>query len=506
MDQYELIRTAHRVYGKSIRQIQRETGHHRVTIRKALKGLEPKYRRVKPVPQPVMGPVAETVKRWLLEDRERPVKQRHTARRIYTRLVEEEGFQGSETTVRRWVREWKAAQGWGKQEAVVPLDPEVVREAEVDWGTAWVRMAGQRRRIKLFAMRSRYSGKAFVRVYPWERQEMFFDAHMQAFEYFGGVFPELVYDNLSLSVRRILGGKKRIEQERFVSFRIYYTYRARFCTPGQGREKGGVEGLIGFARRNFLVPVPEVTDFQELNEHLLQRCQEQGGRRIRGREDARSIDERFASERAWLLPLPESRFENMKILKVRADRYQTVNVDRNRYSVPGACVGRWLRAHVGCEKVEIYLEDRKVVEHERIFSNSKWQIDPRHYLDLIQQRVGAFEGARPILQWRARWPRSYEVLLQTLRRKQGDNAGTQEFVRILKLHQAHESPAVERAVEKALEHRCPGYESIRHLIGLESSALRFVEPLAADRIPGVTDQAVSRTRVEAFNALLAEAP
>ena len=282
MDQYELIRTAHRVYGKSIRQIQRETGHHRVTIRKALRGLEPKYRRVKPVVHPVMGPVAETVKRWLREDRERPVKQRHTARRIYTRLVEEEGFQGSETTVRRWVREWKASQGWGRREAVVPLDPEVAREAEVDWGTAWVRMAGQRRRIKLFVMRSRYSGKAFVRAYPWERQEMFFDGHMHAFEYFGGVFPELVYDNLSLSVRRILRGKQRIEQERFVSFRSYYTYRARFCTPGQGREKGGVEGHIGYARRNFLVPVPEVADFPELNERLHERCQAQGRRRIPG--------------------------------------------------------------------------------------------------------------------------------------------------------------------------------------------------------------------------------
>ena len=506
MDQYELIRTAHRVYGKSIRQIQRETGHHRVTIRKALRGLEPKYRRVKPVLHPVMGPVAETVKRWLREDRERPVKQRHTARRIYTRLVEEEGFQGSETTVRRWVREWKASQGWGQREAVVPLDPEAAREAEVDWGTAWVRMAGQRRRIKLFVMRSRYSGKAFVRAYPWERQEMFFDGHRHAFEYFGGVFPELVYDNLSLSVRRILRGKQRIEQERFVSFRSYYTYRARFCTPGQGREKGGVEGHIGYARRNFLVPVPEVADFQELNERLHERFQAQGRRRIRGREDARSIDERFEAERGRLLPLPETPFENTKILRVRADRYQTVNVDRNRYSVPGAYVGRWLRAHVGCDQVEIYLQDRKVVEHERIFANSKWQIDPRHYLDLIEQRVGAFERARPILQWRARWPRSYEVLLQTLRQKQGDNAGTREFVRILKLHRAHESPVVERAVEKALEHHCPGYESIRHLIGLESSPLRFVEPLAPDRIPGVTDQAVSQTRVEDFNALLTEAP
>ncbi len=267
-----------------------------------------------------------------------------------------------------------------------------------------------------------------------------------------------------------------------------------------------MEGLIGFARRNFLVPVPEVADFQELNEQLLGRCQEQGSRRIRGREDARSIEERFEAERASLLPLPESPFENTKVLRVRVDRYQTVNVDRNRYSVPGAYVGRWLRAHVGCEKVEVYAQERKLVEHERIFANSKWQIDPRHYLDLIQQRVGAFERARPILQWRARWPQSYEVLLQTLRQKRGENAGTREFVRILKLHREHESPLVERAVATALEHHCPGYESIRHLIGLESSPLRVLAPLPQDRIPGVTDQAVSRTRVEAFNALLAEAP
>ena len=293
MDQFELIRTAARVYGKSIRQIGRETGHHRVTIRKALAGKELKYRRQKKPRAPVMDSVAKIVEQWLLGDRQRPRKQRHTARRVYTRLREEHEFTGAEVTVRRWVREWKAAHGWGRREAVVPLDPEVAREAEVDWGTAWVLMAGRRRQVKLFVMRSRYSAKPFVRAYPWERQEMFFDGHMHAFHYYGGVFRELIYDNLTQSVKRILRGKKRLEQERFVSFRSHYTYRARYCTPGQGQEKGGVEGLIGFARRNFLVPLPRVRDFEELNHLLAQRCEQYGTHQIGGREDSRTVDERF---------------------------------------------------------------------------------------------------------------------------------------------------------------------------------------------------------------------
>ena len=150
-----------------------------------------------------------------------------------------------------------------------------------------------------------------------------------------------------------------------LSFRSYYTYRARFCTPGQGREKGGVEGHIGYARRNFLVPVPEVADFQELNELLHERFQAQGRRRIRGREDARSIDERFEAERGRLLPLPETPFENTKIL--RSERTAT---RRSTTAIDTRCRGpTWAG---GSGRPPIYLQDRKVVEHERIFANSKW--------------------------------------------------------------------------------------------------------------------------------------
>ena len=463
MDQYEMVRTSYRVYKKSIREISRETGHTRRTIRKALAGQEPKYRRQKEPSCPLMDPVADLVDGWLEADRDQPVKQRHTAHRIWCRLVDEHGFSGAEPTVRRWVRERKVRLGLKGQTAVIPLDPEAAQEAEVDWGTAWVRMDGEDRQVKLFCMRSRYSGKAFVRAYPWERQEMFLDGHIRAFAWYGGVFPELVFDNLKTAVKRILRGKARLEQARFVSFRAHYTFTARFCNPAQGREKGGVEGLVGFSRRNFLVPVPEVVDFDDLNAQLLERCWADGKRRIGGREDNRTIEERHAVERERLLALPDTPFENTKVVGVRISGYQTAQVDQNRYSVPTAYAGRWLWAHVGCDRVSLYADRKKVAEHARTFGHSRWQIDPLHYLDLIRQRVGAFESARPIRQWRPQWPEHYETLLGRLRERHGYSRGTREFIDILKLHQDWALDRVSAAVQEAMEAHCYEAETVRHI-------------------------------------------
>ena len=165
MDQYEMIRTAHRKYGKTIRELAREYGHHRKTIRKILAGQEPEYRRRAEPVEPVMGEVKERVRKWLEEDLESPRKQRHTARRIWRRL-KEEGFAGAESTVRRCVRRWKAELGLGRREAVIPLEPIPGGEAEVDWGQARVVMGGIRQEVRLFCLRSKYSGHAFVKAYP----------------------------------------------------------------------------------------------------------------------------------------------------------------------------------------------------------------------------------------------------------------------------------------------------------------------------------------------------
>ncbi|MBF0239397.1 MAG: transposase, partial [SAR324 cluster bacterium] len=196
MNSYELIRTAHRVYGKSIKQISREYGHHHSTIKRALSEKSPKYSPRESQSRPVIEPYLELIDQWLLADQKIHRKQRHTARRIYDRLVQEKNFEGSERTVRYWVSVRKKELGICRIETMIPLCPQIGREAEVDWGEAIVIMGGKELTVYLFCMRPRYSGKAFVRAYPHERQEMFFDAHIHAFAYFGGVFPVLVYDNL----------------------------------------------------------------------------------------------------------------------------------------------------------------------------------------------------------------------------------------------------------------------------------------------------------------------
>jgi transposase len=501
MDQYESIRTLHRVYEKSIRDIARQTGHHRETIRKAIAGKEPKYRRKKPVRNPVMDPVAAIIEKWLEEDQNRPRKQRHTAHRVYERLVEEHGFEGAESTVRRWVREYTAGQGYTGIEAVVLLDPEAARQAEVDWGTAWVVMAGEQRQVKLFCMRSRYSGKPYVRAYPWERQEMFFDAHMRAFTYFGGVFEEIVYDNLTTAVKKILRGKKRIEQESFVCFRSHYTFRARFCSPARGQEKGGVEGLIGYARRNFLVPLPEVENFAQLNRLLEQRCRQHDQRRIGGREDRRTIGQRHQTEQCRLIRLPETAYENSRPVRVKIDRYQTARLDGNRYSVPRAYVGRWLWADVGCERIDLYAQHRQVASHQRVFSAGQWQLDPLHYLSLIRQRIGAFEAARPIRQWRAQWPEQYEVLLAGLRRNRGETAGTREFVKVLQLHTDYPCRQVEEAIAQVVSLGAFDSAAVKQL-WVQSERCLPPTRLPADFIPGLTDRTVAVTDLSRYDDLL----
>ena len=503
MDQYELIRTAHRVYKKSIRQIARETGHHRKTIRKVIAGMEPAYRRQQKPVCPVMEPWGKVVENWLEEDLKQPSKQRHTSRRIYRRLVEEYGFKGAESTVRRWVQDSRRRLGVGRSEAVIPLDPEVAREAEVDWGTGMVRMEGESRTIKYFCFRSRYSGKIFVRAYPWERQEMFFDGHIRAFAHFQGVFPTLVYDNLRVAVKQILCGKSRVEQDRFVAFRSYYTFQSRFCNPERGREKGGVEGLVGYVRRNFLVPIPEVKDFEELNVRLLGQCERHSQNRIGGREDERTIQQRAEAEQARLLPLPERPFENRKVIPVRISRYQTAQIDRNRYSVPTAYVGRQCWAEVGCERVWVYADDRQIASHRRLFGNSRWQVDPLHYLELIRQRVGAFDSARPIRQWRPQWPEAYEAMLSGLRQRRGDNPGTREFVQILQLHQQWPAERVQAAIEEALQFQVYSFEAVKHLLLRQESPGEEAAALALDLIPGVTDRQVEAPDLNRYDQLLA---
>jgi len=475
VDQYEYIRSGRRVYGKSIHQLQRETGHSRNTIRKVLRGEYQGYSPRENQPYPALGPYLSLIDKWLEEDKDRPKKQRHTAQRIFDRLEEEHGFDGGVSTVRNYVRQAKRRIGLGAPAVFIPLDPEAAKEAEVDWGTMWALIAGVLLQLKFFCMRSKYSGRHFVRCYPCERQQAFFEAHMHAFAFFGGVFSVLIYDNLTTAVRKILVGKERVEQEAFQKFRAYYNFEARFCNTASPHEKGGVEGSVGYVRRNYMVPVPEAASIDELNEQLLKKCLAHGEHRIIGREQ--TVNELFATESSYLLALPDVPFSNIQVKEAKADRYSTVMADKNRYSLPTCYVGLKVQVQLCATYVEIFYQRKNIARHERLYGNNKWKLNPDHYLDLLETRPGAFEAARPIRQWRASWPQCLEEFLEKLKSVHGHTAGIKEFIGVLQLYRQHRPDDVQAAVELAIEHKLGSSEGVKHIL-LYSEADYIPAPLS----------------------------
>lgn len=462
VDQYSFIRTAHRVYGKTIKQIARETGHSRNTIKRVLRGEYGGYKPREHPFYPALGPYTGIIDKWLSDDKDQPKKQRHTAVRVFHRLQQEFGFTGSETTVRRYVREAKLRLGLKGQQAFIPCEPLAGGEAEVDWGTCHAIIDGVAVQLKLFCMRSKYSGKHFVRCYPCERQQALFDAHIQAFNFFGGVFPVLIYDNLTTAVQRIYRGKGRDLQKAYEKFIAYYNFEPRFCNPQAGHEKGGVEGLVGYARRNYMVPVPKAQSLEGLNEKLLSDCFAYGGHKMATREQC--VSDLYEAEKGHLIALPEVPFSNIALSSPVVDKYATVMIDKNHYSVPTRYARVKAKAIIYVDRVDIFYGSKQIATHDRLYGNNKWNLEPEHYLELIQQRPQAFDTARPIVQWRKSWPQCLEQLLSRFCSKQGTTKGVKDFISVLMLYKEFDAQDIEMAVELSITADAGCSATVEHIL------------------------------------------
>lgn len=499
VDQYQHIRETFLVFKKSRRWIQREFGYHRLTIKKALEGVAPRYRRKMEITYPVMGPHHAVIREWLEKDLNAPKKQRHTARKIFERLVGERGFKGSESSVRLYVRKTRESLGCCESKAMVPLEPDM-GEAEMDWGDAVVTLDGVRTKVKMFCMRSRFSGKSFVRLYANERQEMLFDGHIRAFEFFGGVFRRIIYDNMSTVVKKVLKGRRREEQAAFKQFRCYYVFESKFCNVASGNEKGGVEGLVKYSRQNYLVPIPEAKNLEELNKMLVDRCLANEDRKIAGREDRRTIAERAEIEKEVLLKLIAP-FDIALPRSSKVSKYQMVQVDKNLYSVPGY-VGKKVEVYLGCDQVSIYYKQKLLATHPRVFGEGRWSTDPLHYLNLLERKIGAFNSARPIRQWRTTWPPTYSSLLKKLQEREGEDVGTRQFIQILKLHLDYEPDEVAVAVELACESGTYRVEAVKlNLVHLRTTTEKHDKPLENQQVPDKARVLLPTVNVSKYDAL-----
>jgi transposase len=358
---YGRVRRAVRVEGRSQRAVAREFGLSRETVRKMLQyAVPPGYQRQQPIKRPKLGPWLGVIDAILNDDKQRPPKQRHTSRRIFERLKEEHGFTGGYTIVKDYVRT-ATLRG---QEMFVPL-VHPAGEAQVDFGEALVVIAGVEQKAHYLVMDLPQSDDCFVAASPAETTEAFLEGHVRAFAYFGGVPTRILYDNTKIAVAKILGGEERQRTRSFSELQSYYLFADKFGRPAKGNDKGKVEGLVGYARRNFMVPIPRVSSWQELNAHLEQQCRKRRERRLRGHSE--TIGERFERDRAALLPLPAAPYEACEKISTRVSSLSLVRYRSNDYSVPTQYGHRqvWVKGYV--HEVVIASGSEVIARHERSY-------------------------------------------------------------------------------------------------------------------------------------------
>src|SRR4051812_32635972 len=283
MENWAEIRRRVLVDGLSRRAACRAYGIHWKTLKKILTHAEPPgYRRTRPHRTSILEPLLPVVHQILKDDRKAPRKQRHTAVRIYRRLRDEHGYGGGLTVVKDAVRAWRGRNA----EVFVPLAHRP-GEAQADFGEAEVTLDGRPAKVAVFVMTLPYSDALFCCAFPRECTEAFLEGHVRAFAFFGGVPRRISYDNLKIAVAKIVGSRQRKVTGEFLRLASHHLFEAHFCLVRRPNEKGHVETLVGYARRNFLVPVPVVNGgLEPLNAHLERRGPEGPTRKLWGEPPA----------------------------------------------------------------------------------------------------------------------------------------------------------------------------------------------------------------------------
>ena len=393
MQDYDEIRRRFNA-GESQRHIAKTMGISRNTVKKYCEGNAVPWERKTPERESsvLTDETVEFIQSCLAEDNaEHLKKQNHTAKRIYDRLVEEHGFTGGESTIRAKVHELKAEM----PKAFIPLQFEPGQAMQVDWGEATVYLSSEKTIVNIFCARLCYSCRPFVIAYHKQNEESFLDAFVRVFEELNGVPERVIFDNGKVAVKDGFGRFAKM-QEGYTQLSAHYSFKAVFCNPAEGHEKGLVEGLVGWSRRNILVPVPKVADISELNQLLSARCLKYEAHTIKGKPAA--VGEMYATEKALLQPLPGFRFETAKSANVRVNSFSTVKFRTNNYSVPVKYAGRTVGVKGYPETVEIYYKGELIATHKRCFGKNQSIYHLEHYMPLLDMRRRAILDAAPVKQ------------------------------------------------------------------------------------------------------------
>jgi transposase len=440
VDEFARVRRAHRD-GMTIREMARTFHHSRRKIREILAAAEPKpYVRLNP-PATVVDPFKPVIEAILAADAAAPRKQRHTAKKIFRRLRDEHGYSGSYERVRLYVR--KRAKS--ERETFIPLNHDPGQRVELDFGHVYVDFPEGRQQVAVLLATWSHSNCPYAIALPTERLEAILHGMVEAFAFFGCVPREAWWDNATTLVPHLFEGRQRLLNARYQALASHYLFEPMFCLVRRPQEKPRVEGRVQFLQREWCTPVPRFKDLGEFNAHLRVCCLGDRERTQAGQTE--TIGQRFAFDRDKALSLPKRAFDPCIARPGKVDKYQTVQFDANRYSVPRAYAFTAVTVKGYVARVEVVAEGRVVAAHSRSYGRGEQILDPIHFLASLGRRPAALDHANVYRQWVL--PALFTELRQSLENRQGKAAGARQFIRVLQCLNEHSIPRVEREIAAA---------------------------------------------------------
>ena len=397
-----------------------------------------------------------------------PRKQRLTAARIH-RLLEGQELWASEAVVRRVTREQRLELRDPLEHAYLPLAYKAGEDAQVDFFEGeYDDIERGRTKVFILLVRACYSGRTFAYAAPNQTREAFLEGLMQSFAAFGGVFPTIWFDNLTPAVKKVLTGRKRKLQQRFETFQAHYGFKAEFCAPRKGNEKGGVENEVKYARHEVLSPLPKVkgrAEIQALCDAWMERNQK---RTARGRKTA--IGEMWLEEAPHLIPLPNSRFDAATAHTTKISPRSWVAYGTNHYSAPVEWVGHEVTVKAQAEHLSIHHRSDPPVIHPRCYGKDEMVLELDHYLPLLRRKSRGLDRSAPFRAWIEKAPPCWSAYLSALRARRGEVAGSREFVDTLLLCRTWDEAEVSEAVETSLREIDVSLSTVRYILQSKKEA------------------------------------
>jgi transposase len=416
----------------------------RKTVRKVIRSGETEfvYDR-KDQPMPKLGQYTDLLSGYLAEDAAKALREQRTAILLFEEL-QRRGFEGGYDSVRRYVQKWKKSKAGMKAQAYIPQTFDPAEAFQFDWSYEIVELGSVVTTVKVAHFRLCYSRMQFCVAYLRESLEMVLDAHIRAMEFFGGSCRKGIYDNLKTVVVKVMMGKDRTFNKRFLNLASHYLFEPVACTPAAAWEKGQVENQVSFIRGRVFVPRLKFDSIEELNQYLRDKCLTIAAGHEHPEFKDGTVAEYFAKEREHMIAISVP-FDGYKEIPARVGSTALVSYDRNRYSANASAVGKTVMIRACACRIVIVDDGNVIGQHRREFAKDKVIYDPWHYIEVLQQKPGALRNGAPFKNWEL--PQSLIEIRQILSKR---SDGDRQFVGILGVVPIYGLEAVAEACSAAI--------------------------------------------------------